>query len=829
MDTFLYISLGILIFLGIFDIFVGVGNDAVNFMNSAIGAKVAKFRTILWVATAGLILGALSSAGMMEIARMGIFNPQYFSYESVMIIFLAVMLTDIVLLDAFNTIGFPTSTTVSIVFELLGASIVVAAFTILKDDLPMNYLFNIDDVSQKVIGFLNWSKTKSIVSGILLSVVLAFSIGALVMWISRMLFSFQYQKRLKITGVIWASVAMLTMGYFLIYKGLKSTYSTVTVSQSEITNYYKSVNPIAPDTIVFNDVVNIKNVKGEELVFTLKDGLSASSEKTYQVFFGSKDLKEVINYVQGHLLLFLTITFILSLIFFFFYERFGGNPLKIVVFAGIFSLAMAFAGNDLVNFIGVPIAGFQAYDLFQAANLATGGNLSPSEYMMTGLKFPLQTPHLYLLTSGLIMILALWFSKKIKTVSETEVKLATQDETSEKFNSNILSRGIVQFSIKLTRLVANIIPAPLQSKINSQFTPIINAEDVDAPAFDLVRASVNMAVASMLIAVGTSLKLPLSTTYVTFMVAMGSSLADRAWGRESASYRIAGVFNVIGGWFLTAFTAFFTAAVIAFILINFKLYGLFFIIGLVLIFVFYTHYLHKQKRLKKQQSDEVSSSIDLTTDRALAKTSDRLALSLNHIADAYSMAIEGLLTENRNKIKDAHKIYESLQSYYSDVKNNLFKVVKKSKLNEKQTAQLYILSNDMMQDILQSLDLILETIDNHVKNSHKPLTTLQTENLKKIETDVLFYLHNISDYLEKHEFGTLTDLKNVKRSIFDNIESALSTQVEGVSHKAYGFKNTDLMMCILLETKDLVAISVRFSKLLNRLIKGESPLGNKDK
>lgn len=830
MEPFIYIGLAVLLGLGIFDIFVGVGNDAVNFMNSAIGSRVAKFRTILWVATIGILFGAVSSAGMMEIARMGIFNPQYFSFEDVLVIFIAVMLTDIVLLDAFNTIGFPTSTTVSLIFELLGASIVVAGFSIMQDNLPMNYLFNIDDTAKDVIGYLNWSKTKTIVSSILISVILAFTVGALVMWISRMLFSFQYERKLKITGVIWSSVAMLAMGYFLIYKGLKSTYSNVKVTQSEIVSYQKALNPASNETIQFSDTVKVATGSGETLSFIYKETDPDTNEKIYQVFFGSKAIKNVIDYVQDNLLYFLGGLFLLCIILFTIYERLGGNPLKVVVLAGLFSLAMAFAGNDLVNFIGVPFAGFQSFDLYQSASQSAGGaSILPGDYLMTGLKFPLQTPHLYLLVAGLFMVLALWFSKKINTVIETEVKLSTQEETSEKFKSNLLSRGVVEFSIKLTSLFSKLIPAPVLSKINKQFSPVQAVHEQDGPAFDMVRASVNMAVASMLIALGTSLKLPLSTTYVTFMVAMGSSLADRAWGRESAVYRVAGVLSVIGGWFLTAFTAFITSGIIALILINFKLIGLVFILTAVTAVILYSNYIHKKDRLKKLRAEEVTNAIDLTTDKAISKTAQRLSASLNNISDAYSLTIEGLLTENKEKIKNARAIHDTLTSYYSDIKNNLFKAVKKSKLNEKQTAQLYILSNDMMQDMLQSLELIITTCDNHVKNSHKPLTEIQTESIKRIENEVLVYLHNISSYLESHEFGALDELKNVKRSIFDNIELSLSRQVEGVYHKAYGFKNTDLIMCILLETKDLVAISVRFSKLVSRLMKGESPLGNRIK
>ncbi|MBK9733894.1 MAG: inorganic phosphate transporter [Saprospiraceae bacterium] len=826
METFLLVGVIILAVLAVGDLVVGVGNDAVNFLNSAIGSKVASFRTIMWVATGGIFIGALTSAGMMEIAREGIFNPEYFSLEHVMIIFLAVMLTDILLLDAFNTLGLPTSTTVSIIFELLGASIIVAAFKVMSDDLPLNYLFNINDTVKGITGYLNWNKTNTIISGIFLSVFIAFSFGVLVMWISRLIFSFHYRKRLKYTGVIWASLAMVALSYFLVYKGLKSTYTTESLSKTELISYLQSINPKAADTLGDDNRIMIVDTEGREMIFN-KTTTTGKQDEQYEFFFGNKDIESVVVFLKDNMSLFLLLIFAFWMLLFSILYSFHINPLKIVVFAGTFSLAMAFAGNDLVNFIGVPLAGWQSYDLYHNANLATGGTLTASSYMMTGLKFPIQTPYIYLLISGLIMALTLWFSKKARTVTETEVKLGSQEETDENFSSNLLSRTIVHSSLAFAGRLKPIVPLSIQNKINEQFIPVVHPDELDAPAFDLVRASVNLTLGSMLIALGTSLKLPLSTTYVTFMVAMGTSLADRAWGRESATYRIAGVINVIGGWLITAVVAFLSAAIIAVILLSFKLVGLIFMMIILASFIFYTNYNHKKVVARKELSRQTILAIDFTTDIALSKTAKKIAESLSKISDAYHSAIEGLIHEDQESISKASNIYLDLVVYYSDIKNNLFKAIKKSKLNEKQTAQLYILSNDLMQDILQSLGYIINAVDKHVKNAHKQLEVTQVETILKIKIEVITYLANIANSLDIHNYEDLADIRTAKRSVFDNIEKALSQQVEGIARKEYGFKNTDIFLNLLLETKDLVAISVRFSKLLHRLFKGESPLGNR--
>lgn len=827
MESFLYIGLFVLTIVAVVDLVVGVGNDAVNFLNSAIGSKIANFKTIMWVATVGIFFGALSSAGMMEIARMGIFNPEYFSIENVMVIFIAVMLTDIILLDAFNTLGFPTSTTVSIIFELLGASVIVASYKIMTSDLPMNYLFNDNNPLTGVIGYLNWAKTKTIIGGIFISVFIAFSVGMIVMWFSRVLYSFNYNRRLKSVGIIWSSLAMLALTYFLVFKGLKSTFSTKKLTLQELVDYRKSIDPGFNGVFQDADTIRFQNVSGEEMEFARVEGSINSNDAVFEVFFGSHIFENVVSTIQVNFPFILLGLFFVWALVFYFLEKRGINPLRIVVFAGIFSLAMAFAGNDLVNFIGVPLAGWQSYDLYTSAKSIMGESLQSSQYLMSGLKFPIQTPYYYLILSGIVMTLTLWFSKKIRTVSATEVNLASQDETVERFASNALSRVIVRFSVKLNQVLEKSMPLSWQNKINTQFIPVVQTDSSDQPAFDLVRASVNMTIASMLIALGTSLKLPLSTTYVTFMVAMGTSLADRAWGRESASYRIAGVFNVIAGWFVTAIVAFLTAALMALILIKFELAGLIFVLALVVSIISYTNYKHKMSRLRKQHREDAFSTIDLTTDKALNKTALKLAGSLLQISESYHMAIEGLLEEDRDKVFKATESYRTLSTFYSDIKNNLFKAIKKSDLNEKQTAQLYILSNDLMQDILQSLGLIIQAADNHLKNAHKPVTELQQQNIRKIEIDVVTYLNSIAKTLESHTYVELNEFRNIKRNIFDNIEAALSKQVEGISHKAYGFKNSDLVLSILLETKDLVAIGVRFSKLLNRLSQGQSPLGTR--
>ena len=482
MDYYLILVIALLI-LAIGDLVVGVSNDAVNFLTSAIGSKVASRKTILIIAALGVFVGAAFSSGMMEVARKGIFNPSYFSFAEVMIIFMAVMITDLILLDTFNTFGLPTSTTVSIVFELLGASFMVGYLMLNSGSHP--------DLG--ILDLINTSKAGQIISGIFISIGVAFSVGALAQWISRLWFTFNIRRGVQKYGALFGAICMTIIIYFLLIKGIKGA------------DFGESIN-------------------------------SFFKEKAW----------EIVMY-----------TFLASGICLYALQKVWSiNPLKLVVLAGTFSLAMAFAGNDLVNFIGVPITGYQSYGLWQESGL------SADAFSMSSLAEAVQTPKTLLLIAGLIMVVTLWFSAKARKVTDTSVKLGSQGAVDERFKPNLVSNGIIGIATGFKNFFTAVVPKSTQDSINRRFSLEEVTED-DRPAFDLLRASVNLVIASILIAFASSLKLPLSTTYVSFMVAMGASLADRAWGAGSAPYRVAGVVSVIGGWFLTAFAAFSASALVA--------------------------------------------------------------------------------------------------------------------------------------------------------------------------------------------------------------------------------------------------------------------------
>jgi phosphate/sulfate permease len=482
MDLYLIMVMALLI-LAVGDLVVGVSNDAVNFLTSAIGSKVANRRTILIIAAAGVFVGAAFSSGMMEVARKGIFNPSYFSFAEVIIIFMAVMITDILLLDTFNSFGLPTSTTVSIVFELLGAAVAVGFLMLL----------NKPDSDLVLLDLINTKKASQIIAGIFISIGVAFSVGAFSQWLSRMWFTFNIKKGVRKYGALYGGISLTIIVYFLLIKGIKGA------------DFGESVN------------------------FWIKE---------------NTDL--VVLYALG-----------LSIVGLWLLQRFAQvNPLKVVVLAGTFSLAMAFAGNDLVNFIGVPITGYQSYNLWQASGVAA------DQFMMSSLAEAVQTPKLLLFLAGLIMVVTLWLSAKAQKVTDTSVKLGSQGAVDERFKPNLVSKGIIATATAFSNFFTTVMPNSALRAIDQRFTPEAVTEE-EKPAFDLLRASVNLVIASILIAFASSLKLPLSTTYVSFMVAMGASLADRAWGAGSAQYRVAGVVNVIGGWFLTAFAAFSASALIA--------------------------------------------------------------------------------------------------------------------------------------------------------------------------------------------------------------------------------------------------------------------------
>ncbi len=484
MDNYYIAVLAFLGCLAIFDLFVGVSNDAVNFLNSALGCRIAKFRTTMWVATFGVLLGATFSSGMMEIARSGVFHPQMFSFSEIMIIFFAVMIADVVLLDAFNSLGLPTSTTVSIVFELLGSAMAAAFFKLYMDGGSIEMVFD----------YINTSKALTIISAILVSVVVAFISGAVIQYIMRLIFSFYFERMYYKIGAIFGGFCITAIMYFLVMKGAKGA------------------SFMQPEWIAWIDA------NTRVILISLFVGLSIFFQLLIMVF--------------------------------------KVNIFKIVILSGTFSLAFAFAGNDLVNFVGVPLAALDSWKIWSSSGVAD------SSFMMEGLLRPAKTDTFFLIASGLVMTFTLWFSKKAHRVIQTSLNLSAQQSDHELFGSSLAGRVIVRTTMGLGSIVNQIIPGAVKKGLDSRFKHRRLARGEEPLPFDYVRASVNLVLSAILIASATSLQLPLSTTYVTFMVAMGSSFADGAWDRETAVYRISGVLTVISGWFLTALTASTLAAII---------------------------------------------------------------------------------------------------------------------------------------------------------------------------------------------------------------------------------------------------------------------------
>ena len=517
MDQLYVYIVGFLLLLAIIDLIVGVSNDAVNFLNSAIGSRVSSRRNIMIIASMGILVGVSLSTGMMEVARKGIFNPQLFTFSDVMVIFLAVMLTDIFLLDLFNTHGLPTSTTVSIVFELLGTSVIVA---LLKTN------FQVIQLEQ----YINTTSALVIISGIFLSVGIAFVAGSIVQFISRVIFSYDYREKPNYKAIIWSSMALTILLFFILIKGASNNIFMTEAMKSWINS----------------------NV-----------GL-------------------IIIACAFSSFLITAILWVLKIDLF-----------KIIVLVGTFSLALSFASNDLVNFVGVPLAGFQSFKAWGLANAAA------DSYTMSILNQPIRTDGYLLIIAGVIMIITLWLSKKARSVTETEVNLASHDTDNERFKPNRFSSGLVKLGLKSYNVLKEITPKKVGVTISNQLDPKRRVYQKNPPAFDTVRAAVNLTTASILISLATSLKLPLSTTYVSFMVAMGTALADRAWGRKSAANRISGVLVVLGGWFFTAFIAFIASSIFALMIYLWGIMGM----GVVLVVVsgslIYNHRVFRKKDDKR--------------------------------------------------------------------------------------------------------------------------------------------------------------------------------------------------------------------------------------
>ena len=754
MDVY-FIMIVALAFLAIGDLVVGVSNDAVNFLNSALGSKAISVRKIMILASLGVLVGSVFSSGMMEVARKGIFNPEMLLFSEIMIIFMAVMITDILLLDFFNTLGLPTSTTVSIVFELLGAAVAVSLIKI----------SGLGSEFSDLVNYINVEKATQIILGILLSVFIAFSIGALVQFISRTLLSYNYEQKSKWVGSVFGGVALTSISYFILMKGIKGT---------------------------------------------------SFAKESFDVLDGST----ISSFLETEVLMISIVSFILlSLISYFLIFLLRVNIYKLIIGVGTFSLALAFAGNDLVNFIGVPIAAWQSYEAWIASGV-------PADmFSMEVLSTKVPTPNLLLFLAGMVMVVTLWISSKARKVTKTEIDLARQRDTKERFQPNFISRGLVRFSYNLANYTSLIVPRKLREKINAQFeVPKIEMSSnkaVELPAFDMIRASVNMMVAAILISIATSFKLPLSTTYVTFMVAMGTSLSDRAWGSESAVYRVAGVLNVIGGWFFTAFIAFTAAGVIAFLIHLGGPTAIAILIFIALLILVRNYVSHKKELDEEKNSDALTKAESKSIQGVIDESRSNISKASKRIKKIYSQSIQGLATGNLDNLKKNRKVVAKYSEEIDDLRNDLFYFIKN--LDEstiKGASNFYINVLTYLQDIAESLQYISKITYKHINNNHRNLTFNQIRELQEIESELSTLFDEIQIIFSKNNLLELSKVIGKKQDLYLSLKGKIDAQIQRIKEEESSPKNTTLYFSTLIESKNLVEKTMDLLETYSKSIEG---------
>lgn len=734
--------------LAIFDLTVGVSNDAVNFLNSAIGSKAASFKKVLIIASIGVFIGAAMSNGMMDIARHGIFRPEQFSFYDLVCIFMAVMVTDIILLDVFNSLGMPTSTTVSMVFELLGATFVVSLLKMASDETGLGF----NDM-------LNTEKALSVILGIFLSVAIAFVFGTVVQFLTRTIFSFNYKSRLKWKIGIFGGICATAIVYFLLIKGAKDlTFMT----------------PEVKDWINTHTAVIIACCLG-----------------------GFTVLMQVLHMLKV-------------------------NVLKVVVLMGTFALAMAFAGNDLVNFIGVPLTGLSAYQDYIA-----NGNGDPSSFLMGSLNGPSNTSIWFLIGAGVMMVVSLSTSKKARKVAQTEIGLGSSNSSDEMFGSSRLARRLVRWSISIVAWVRKVTPVKVRRWFNRRFDTDEAIMDQGA-AFDLVRGSVNLVLAGALIAVGTSLKLPLSTTFVTFMVAMGTSLADRAWGRESAVFRITGVISVIGGWFITAGVAFFGAAIIVLLM---HLGGLWVMFALAIVTVILIIRSNRRFNAKKaeEEGDTLFQAILSTKDAEQVWPMFLLYLNgqqekfLTFAEECYRETTQAFMTDNVGALG---KMDKSIENWKRGLKNARRKeTLCLRQLNhataiEKST--WFYLGNNSCMSMLYNLRRINEICKEHVENNFNPLPKRYVEELAVIKEKVTILFNDTISMVE----SSAIDGVNLLRRHCDEIKDMISDTYHSLyDHLREGDTSTMTVLYVYLnvlqETQEMVSGLRKYLRAYAKMISND--------
>ena len=712
--TVIVVILGILAVSGLF---VGVTNDAVNFLNSAIGSKAATMRTILLVASAGIIVGVVTSSGMMEVARSGMFNPGLFTFHEVMMLYLGVMFANIILLDLYNSWGLPTSTTVSLIFCLLGSAIAVSIYKISNDPA-----IGAGDLGQ----FINTSRAMGIVSAILLSVVIAFTCGTIVMYLSRVIFTFRYMALFRRFGSLWCGASLTAIVYFAVFKGLKNL------------------------------------LEGDP--FT--------------------------EFVDRHLLLSIFLCWAACSLVLFILQRLKANILRITILSGTFALALAFAGNDLVNFIGVPVAGFDAYSIARHA-------ADPS-MLMEALNENVPANFGILLLAGGVMILTLWTSKKAMHVTETEISLSAQDdEGTQQYGSSVFSRTIVRAALGINAGIERLFPEKFREAVARRF----EFEDVEhsgAP-YDMIRATVNLTTSALLISMATSLKLPLSTTYVCFMVAMGTSLADRAWGRESAVYRISGVMTVVAGWFVTALGGFLIAFVV----------GLALIYGGTVAFVVITllcgyMLVHSNLSKKKESKTDAAARKPQTTEAIISELTDEVCRTMECTTRIYDRTLIAVFKENRKVLRDM--VRESNELFYQsrERKYSLMPTLKKLQSGDVDAAHYYVQVVDYLNELTKALMHITRPAFEHIDNNHEGLSKEQTEDLMHINDEVEAIYRHINNMLRTGDFSDIEMVLSLRDQLFESIADAIKSELTRINNARSNTKASMLYLTILNETKSMV-------------------------
>ena len=751
MEQYYIVMLAFLAVIAVIDLFVGVSNDASNFLNSALGCRIASFRTTMWVASLGVLLGATFSSGMMEVARPGIFHPQMFSFSEIMVVFFAVMVADVILLDAFNSLGLPTSTTVSIVFELLGSA-AAAAWKLLDAGQSLGDLYT----------YINTSKSLGIVSGILISVVVAFISGAVIQYLARLLFSFRFEGMYKRIGAVYGAFSITAIIYFLVMKGAKGA------------------------SFMRAEWIDWINANTSPILITLFVGF--------------------------------TILFQICISFF------RINVFKIIILAGTFSLAFAFAGNDLVNFIGVPLAGYSSYmDL-----MAQGGTTTTDTFLMTSLLGPAQTPWYFLVGSGVVMVIALATSKKAQNVVKTSLDLSRQSDGEESFGTSPVARVLVRNCSNISATLLSIVPTPVKNWIDSRFNQSEMIMD-DKASFDLVRASVNVVLSGLLIALGTSLKLPLSTTYVAFMVAMGTSLADRAWGRESAVYRITGVLSVIGGWFITAGAAFTICFIVALLIYWGGIPALVAMIGLAIYSLVRSHFAYKAKLRKEALKEEVNSTVSklrkaTDTREALAlfreHSREELQSDLDFTAEVFGKAVNGFMNENLRELRKVLTAVEEKKIHLKQVKRvGTLGVTQLDHDIAVEKGLYYYQGNDFASEIIFSIRRLAEPMKDHIDNNFSPLSPVQKDDFGKVSEQIISFLRNCATMIRKNDYIGFEELIAESITLMNQLTALKKGELKRIQGQSGSTKVSMVYLNMVQEAQNVVSFTANLLKVSRKFQK----------